>query len=86
MLGDDLNFLINQSLDVEQVARLALITESNRHALSARSCSAAYPMDIALGDVGQIIVEDMADAIDIDTARGDVRGHKDPQLPSLEAC
>ena len=42
-------------------------------------------VDVGLGDIGQVVVEDMGDLIDIDPARGDIRGDQNGHWPVLKA-
>src|SRR5690606_19598629 len=85
MLGHDRDFLtqafrqrhlverdLGQPLDVAQVIALVLGAEADRHALAAGARSTADAVDVLLGNVRQLEVNDMADARDVDAARGDV--------------
>src|SRR5579883_424494 len=62
----------NELLDVAQERRLVRIAERDRHAGSAGAGRAADTMNIGFRHIRQIVVEDVADAINIDAARGDV--------------
>ena len=41
-------------------------------------------MDIGFGDLGEVIVEDIGQVLDVQATGSDVRGDQDPQLPGLE--
>ena len=47
---------------------------------SASTSSAADPVDIGLWDIGEVVIEDVADAIDIDASGGDIGCHEDLDL------
>src|SRR5690606_19902754 len=85
MLGDDRDFLaqafrkgnlverdLGQALDVAQVIALVLGAEADRHALAAGARSTADAVDVLLGHVRQLEVDDVADARDVDAACSDV--------------
>ena len=59
-------------LDVAQIAALVAAAEGDRDAVGAGARGAADAVDILLGHVGQVEVDDVADARDVDPARGDV--------------
>ena len=41
-------------------------------------------MDIGFGDLGEVVVEDIGQVLDVQATGSDVRGDQDPQLPGLE--
>ena len=43
-------------------------------------------MYIVLGIVGKVVVDDGRDALDVETAGGDVCGHQDRTCPLFEGC
>ena len=53
-------------------------------AIRAGARGAADAVDILLGNVGQVEVDDMGDARDVDPARGDVGRDQDRRLAGLE--
>src|SRR5688500_3532406 len=77
--------LADQLLDVAQKRPLLDIAERDRHAVGASARGAADAVDIALRHVRQLEVDDVADAVDIDAAGGDVGGDQDPDLALAEA-
>src|SRR5690606_762848 len=98
MLGHDRDFLtqafrqrhlverdLGQPLDVAQIITLVLGAEADRHALAPGARGAADAVDVLLGHVGQLEVDHVADARDVDAARGDVGGDEDlgPAAPEL---
>ncbi len=75
----------DQPLDVAQKAHLlGARDQRDRGAFSAGARGAADAMDIGLGHVGQIEVHHMADAVDVDAARGDIGGDQRADLAGAE--
>src|SRR5579871_1406103 len=62
----------NELLDVAQQRRLIVIAERDRDARGAGARRAADAMHIGLRHVRQIVVEDVADTVDIDAARRNI--------------
>lgn len=81
-----LNGLSNKPFNVAETTRLGLVTEGDRDAFSSGSCGASDAVHIALGDIRQIVVEDVTYAIYVDPSRGDIRCHEDSNLSGLESC
>ena len=56
------------------VEELQLVDADERHGVTvdARAPCATDPMDVALGDVRELVVHDVSDAVDVDPAGGDV--------------
>ncbi len=61
-----------QPLDVAQIGLLIGRAEAQRDAIGPGPRGAADPVDVLFGHVGQLEVEHVADALDVDPARGDV--------------
>src|SRR6201992_2705715 len=75
----------DQALDIAQVAELlAACDERDRDTFGASARGAADAMHICLGHVGQIEIYDVADAIDIDAACGDVSRDQRADLAGAE--
>ena len=66
----------DQLLDVAQKGPLLGIAERDRDPVGAGAGGAADAVHVALRNVRQIVVDDVADALDVDAARGDVGGHQ----------
>ena len=66
----------DQLLDVAQERQLVMRAERDRDAVGAGARGAADAVHVAFRDVGQIEVDDVADAIDVDAAGGDVGRHQ----------
>ena len=64
--------LASQSLDVAQVDALVGGAECDRRTISAGPGRTADAVDILLGNVGQVGVDDMCDARNVDPSRGNV--------------
>src|SRR5579872_4608007 len=75
VLGDG-DLLPRHLFDVAQEALLGVIAERDGDAIGAGARGAADAMDVALGHVGQLEIDDMGDAVNIDTACGDVGRHQ----------
>jgi hypothetical protein len=75
---------LGQLLDVAQVIALVLRAEAERDALAPGARGAADAVDVLLGDVGQLEVDHVADARDVDPARGDVGRDEDLGAAVLE--
>ena len=63
---------LDQPLDVAQEGVLVDADERNGFAGRAGAPRAADPVHVVLGDVGQVVVDDMRQLLDVDAARGDV--------------
>jgi len=77
--------LADCALDIAQERTLLLIAERKGDAIGACARGTSNAMDVAFGDVGQVVVDHMADAFHVDAARGDVSGDQDAHLAILEA-
>src|ERR1017187_5412736 len=76
--------LPNEAVDVGQERPLLAVAERDRLARCAGAAGSADPVHVALGDVGQVEVHDERDALDVDSARGDVGRYEDPGGPAAE--
>src|SRR5690606_26033948 len=81
----DRDLLLDVGLDVRQRDRIALAGEADRVALGAQARGAADAVHVVLGVERQVVVVDMADAVDVQTARRHVGGDQDLELALLEA-
>src|SRR4249919_4070744 len=79
-----LDRLAGGSLDRAQHAAFARGDEQDRLALAARAAGAADAVDVALGVVGDVEVQHVADARDIEAARGHVGGDRDVAASVLD--
>src|SRR5258708_5687457 len=70
----------DQLFDVAQVSYFLSGTQRDRDAVGAGPRGATDAMDIGLGYVGKIEIHHMADAIDVDAARGNIGGHQGADL------
>ena len=68
------NGLANELLDIAQQRCLFGVAQRNRYSIGSRPRRAADAVHVSLGDVRQIEINDMADAVHIDTASGDIGG------------
>ena len=75
---------LRRALDGAQQAALARGDEQQRLARAARAAGAADAVDVRLGVVGDVEVDHVADAVDVQAAGGDVGGHEDVQAAVLQ--
>ena len=81
---EDRQALARRALDVAQVAALVGSAEGNRDSVRAGAGGAADAVDILFRNVGQVEVHDVADAGNIDPARGDIGCEKHANLTRTE--
>src|SRR5262245_53582306 len=75
----------DQPFDVAQIPQLLSARDQrDRSALGAGPRGAANAVDIGFRHVGQVEIDDMADTVDVDAARGDVGGHQRADLSGSE--
>ena len=77
-------FGIGDLADVFEIGALVLGAHRDGDAVGPGARGAADPVDILLGDVGQLVIDHMADAGDVDPARGDIGRHQHRGLGALE--
>ena len=75
---------MQQLLDRGQVLVVGRHGDADRGAKTARAAGAPDAVDIVLGMAGQVVVEDVADRLDIQAARRDVGGDQQAQLAVAE--
>ncbi len=80
----DRDLLLDVRLDRRQVLRVKLASEGDGIALGAKARGAADAVHVVLGLEGQVEVVDVADAVDVQAARGHVGGDEDLELAALE--
>src|SRR6478752_9794964 len=75
----------DQPLDVAEIAELlAACDQRDRGALGTRARGAADAMHIGLRHVGQVEIDDVGDAVDVDAAGGDIGGDQRADLAGAE--
>src|SRR5581483_208084 len=72
------------ALDLRQRVDISLAAERDRVAGLAGSRGPPDPVDVVLGLLWQVVVDDVGDAGDVQAAGGDVGGDQDRQLAVLE--
>jgi hypothetical protein len=77
--------LTEQLLNRLQRTTLCRFAERNRNTSSARAASSADAMHVTLSFYWNIEVHDVTDAVHVNAARGDIGGHQDARLASLES-
>src|SRR5262249_36024163 len=70
----------NKPLDIAQEADLLTVAQRDRDTFSTRARRTADTMHVGFRHVRQIEIHDVADAIDIDAARGNIRGNERPDF------
>ncbi len=70
----------NKLLNIAQEGHLLALAKGNRDAFHARASRTADTVHVGFRHIRQIKVDDVADAIDIDSARGDIGGNEGPDL------
>ena len=78
------DFLFDERLDLRQTLRVALAGEADRVAFRTQSRGAADAVHIVLGIERQIVVVDVRNAIDMQSARSDIGSDQDIELAFLE--
>ena len=79
------NLLLGEALDVHHEAFLIHAHQAHGLAFLAGAASAADAVHVVLRDIGNLVVHDMRQVVDVDAARGDVGGHQSADLAALEA-
>ncbi len=74
----------DQPLDVAEELALRLVAEADRHPAPARARRPTDPVHVALGLVRQVGVEDVADALAVQTPGRDVRRDQDREVAGPE--
>ena len=85
MVVDDFELGADQLLDIAQVFTFGVVTERNRNATLACSSGPSNSVDVALWDIGQVVVENMGDVIDIDSSGCDIGGNQNSNVTVTEA-
>ena len=86
MVGDDLDALAGDAFDGAQLVLLVRGAQRHGGAVHAVAAGAADAVDVALRLVGQVVVDDHADARHVDAARGDVGGDQNAHGAVAEAA
>ena len=63
---------------------VVLVDEGDGDSVTVGTCRTADAVDIILGIVGNIVVDDHCDVIDVNASRENVRGHQHINLATLE--
>ncbi len=79
------NRLPRRLLDGGEHAPLARRDEKDRLSLAPRPSRTADTVDVGFGVGGDVVIDDMADALDVETAGGHVGGDDDVEVSILEA-
>ncbi len=76
--------LARRAFDVLQVLAFIVGAQRDRDAGLAGARGTADAVDIGFRNVGQLVIDDVADIVDVDAAGGDVGGDQGAQLAGLE--
>src|SRR4051794_908670 len=74
----------DELLDVAQERPLLGIAERDRDPLGAGARGAADAMHVTLWNVGKVVVDDVADAVDVDAAGRDIGGYQGAHVAGPE--
>src|SRR5579862_5731840 len=77
--------LADQAQHLVKIAAVGRRDQGDRVAALAGAAGPADAVHVVVGVVRNVVVEDMADIGDVQTARGDVRGHQQLQLALAES-
>ena len=83
--GDARKPLPDLPFDRREIGRLLRRNEGEGVAGHLGPGGAPDAVDVVLGDVGDVEVDHVGQGLDVDAARGDVRGHEDAELAVLES-
>src|SRR5207253_9781548 len=72
--------LSREPLDLAEHSPLFAVAERGGNSFSAGAARAADPVDGNLGRQGQVEIDDVRNAVDIEPAGGDVGGHQDGRM------
>ena len=84
MLVEAVDLLAGQLLDILDVLGILAGDQRIGDAGRAAAAGAADAVDVIVGMPRRVEVEDVADALDVEPARGDVGGDEDVDMPVLE--
>jgi len=76
--------LTGQALNVAHQEDLAAAHERQREPMTTRAARPPDPMDVILGIVGKVEVDDGLDVVDVDAAGSDIGGDQQLGLPPTE--
>jgi hypothetical protein len=83
--GELLNLDLEALLDLVEGLEVFLAThEGDGEALGAEAASATHSVEVGVGVLGHVVVEDHVDSLDIDAATKDISGDEDAVLEVLE--
>ena len=80
-----LDLAVHQALDRGHQRTVFVADQRDGFAFGARAAGAADAVDVVLGDVRQVVVDDVRQRLDVEAARGDVGRDQHAQLVVLEA-
>jgi hypothetical protein len=78
------HLLADHLLDLDEVPLLGRIDERDRHPRRPGAAGASDAVDVVLGNVRHLVVDDDRKVVDVEAARGDVSGHQHLQPAFLE--
>ena len=68
MLAVNRDFHSDELLDSNKVPTFTFVAKSVGYTTASRSCSSPNSMDVTFGFIGQIIIENVCNPLDIDTS------------------
>src|SRR5437588_8632440 len=82
----DVELDLDQLLDVAQERPLFIVAKRDRGAVGSGARSAADAVHVALRNIRQVVIDDVADAVHVDAARRDVGRNQNFQLSGAECA
>ena len=83
--GTFFNFFAKKVLNFLELIDLGFADECNGHPIAVGAGSTSYAMDVVLSIMGNIIVQDDADVVDVDASADDVCSYQHIYLSGLKA-
>jgi len=86
LFGDDrfIHGMTEQVFDRFEFILFFFADEGESDAIRLRPCGTADPMDIIFAVIGNVVIDDHFDIVDIDTSGKDIRRNQDWQAPAFE--
>ena len=82
----DRNRHTDQPFDVAEIGPLLVIAKRNRNAFGTGTRSTTDAVNVAFGNIGKVVVDHVADAINVDAACGNIRRNERTQLAVAKGC
>ena len=84
MIAHHGDVLLDEPRNIPQVLTLLAVAEGHRDTARARASRPSDAVDVALGLIWEVVVDDVGELVDVDTARRDVGRHEYADIPLLK--